>query len=179
MIIPKTLSTKWNGNRSTITPNCVVQVEDIYNILSVKYPHFNFLLLLDQSSGHGKMRKGTLNVNNMRLKNGGKQEKMRNTKIKEIGPYPAIFKNGDDQRMVFCEDDEGPFNLSFNHLEDRRFDGPKGGKKIATKLKKELKKELKLRGYFVRGHCRREELEQVTEKYKIELTNEVYLVEEG
>ena len=52
-----------------------LQVEDIYDILSVKFPHYDFLLLLDQSSGHGKMRRGALNVHNMSLKFGGKQEK--------------------------------------------------------------------------------------------------------
>ena len=40
-----------------------LQVEDIYNVLGVKYPDFD--LLLDQSSGHGKMREGLSNVNIM------------------------------------------------------------------------------------------------------------------
>ena len=31
-----------------------LQVEDIYDVLSVKYPAYDFLLLLDQSSGRGK-----------------------------------------------------------------------------------------------------------------------------
>ena len=27
-----------------------------YNVLLVKFPHYNFLLMLDQSSGHGQMK---------------------------------------------------------------------------------------------------------------------------
>ena len=106
-------------------------------------------------------------------------KKKEDYNIKEIGPYPAILKIGDDQRMVFCEEDEGPFYLDDNHREDRKYDKPKGEKKIVTKIKKELKNELKSKGHFVRGHCGREELEQMAEKNKIQLTNEVDLVEEG
>ena len=47
----------WNFDQMTL------QVEDIYNVLGVKYPDFD--LLLDQSSGHGKMREGLSNVNIM------------------------------------------------------------------------------------------------------------------
>ena len=104
---------------------------------------------------------------------------MRTTKIKEIGPYPAILKIGDYQRMVFCEEDEEPFYLSDNHREDRKHNKPKREKKIVTKIKKKLENELKSKGHFVRGHSGREELEQMAEKYKIKLTNEVDLVEEG
>ena len=78
-----------------------LQVEDIFNILAVKFPQFEFLLLLDQSSSHGKMRKGELSFNNMSAKYGGKQEIMRNTTIKETGPYHGILNVGDEQRMVF------------------------------------------------------------------------------
>ena len=52
-------------------------------------------------------------------------------------------------------------------------------KKIITKSKKELKIKLKLKGHFVRGHCGRDELEQLASKYKIELTTEIDVVEDG
>ena len=52
----------WNYDQMSL------QVEDAYDVLAVKYLHYEFLLLLNQSSGHGKMRKGALNVNNMSVK---------------------------------------------------------------------------------------------------------------
>ena len=70
------------------------------------FPQFDFLMLVYQLSGHGKMRKGTLNVNNMSVKYGGKQEIMRNTTIKEIDPYHGILNVGDEQRMVFADQDD-------------------------------------------------------------------------
>ncbi len=54
-----------------------VQVEDVYDILAIKYPLFIFLLLLDQSSGHGKMTQGAQFINKMSVKFGGRQEKLR------------------------------------------------------------------------------------------------------
>ncbi len=40
----------------------VLQIEDAFYILSIKYPEYNFLMLMDQSSGHGKKMEGGLNA---------------------------------------------------------------------------------------------------------------------
>ena len=98
----------WNYDQMSL------QVEDVYNILATVYPQFDFLLLLDQSSGHGKMREGALNVNTMGVRWGGCQQNLRETKIKDVGPYPSLLKVGDIQKMVFTEEDSGPFYLSNN-----------------------------------------------------------------
>ena len=42
------------------------------------------------------------------------KKKMRSTKIKEIGPYLLILEVGDDQSMVFVEEDDGPFYSANN-----------------------------------------------------------------
>ena len=52
----------WNYDKMAL------QVEDVYNVLSVKYPEYDFQFILDQSSGHGKTREGSLNVNLMSMK---------------------------------------------------------------------------------------------------------------
>ena len=49
----------WNYN------HIALQVEDMFDVLSIKYPNYDFVLMLDQSSGHGRMREGALNVNQM------------------------------------------------------------------------------------------------------------------
>lgn len=62
-----------------------LQVEDIYDVLTIKLPHYDFLLLLlDQSSGHGRMREGLLNTNVMSSKFGGKQGKLIDTENKRL-----------------------------------------------------------------------------------------------
>ena len=103
-----------------------LQVEDIYDVLSIKFPQYNFLLLLDQSSGHGRMGEGGLNINTMSVRWGGKQDKMRSTKIKEVGPYHRILEVGDEQSMVFIGVDDGPFYLLNNHRVHRKFDRKTG-----------------------------------------------------
>ena len=120
----------WNYDQMAL------QVEDIYDVLASKFPHSNFLLLLDQSSGHGKMREGSLNVNSMRVRCGGCQENLRETKIKEVGPYPSIFQIRDVQRMIYDEQDLRPFYLSDNHRKMRKYDRPTGKWKVITKTKK-------------------------------------------
>ncbi len=81
----------WNYDQMAL------QVEDMYDVVSVKFPQYNFLLLLDQSSGHGRMREESLNANLMSSRFGGKQGTLRNSEIKEIGPYQSILNVGDIQ----------------------------------------------------------------------------------
>ena len=85
----------WNYDQMAL------QVEDVFDVLAIKYPAYDFLFMLDQSSGHGRMREGSLNVNLMSLKFGGKQDNLRDTTIKEIGPYHHILEIGDTQSMCF------------------------------------------------------------------------------
>ena len=60
---------------------------------------------------------------------------MRNTKIEETGPYQSILKVGDEQRMVFDNNDDGPFYLNNNHQIARKHDRKTGEKKIVKKSK--------------------------------------------
>ena len=41
--------------------------------------------MMDQSSGHGKMREGVLNINLMSVRFGGKQLKLREIIIRDVG----------------------------------------------------------------------------------------------
>ena len=89
-----------------------LHVEDVYGVLGVKYPAYDFLLMLDQSSGHGRMIQGSLNEKNISVKRGGQQDKLRDTIIKELGPYQSVLNIGDEQRMIFTEDNDEPFYLT-------------------------------------------------------------------
>ena len=39
-----------------------LQIEDAFDVLSIKYPDYDFMILMDQSSGHGKRMEGGLNI---------------------------------------------------------------------------------------------------------------------
>ena len=96
----------WNYNQISL------QVEDVFDVLAIKYPQYDNVLLMDQSSGHGKMRDGALKANSMSVRYGGKQGKLRKTKIKEVDTYWRILNIGDEQLMVFGDNDVGPFYLT-------------------------------------------------------------------
>ena len=96
--------------------------------------------MLNQSSGHGKMQEGSLNINSMSAKFGGKQEKLRNTKIQEIDPYWGILRVRDEQLICFCDDDMGPFYLNDNHQLKQKHDRKTGQTKLITKSKVDLEK---------------------------------------
>ena len=75
-----------------------LQMEDVYDVVSTVYPHFDFVTQMDQSAGHGKKREGGLDVSVMRKKWGGKQSNMRSTITTDYGPYGATHLIGSVQQ---------------------------------------------------------------------------------
>lgn len=163
----------WNFNHMAL------QVEDVFDVLSVKFPEYDFLFLMDQSSGHGRMREDALNVNQMSVKWGGKQSKLRKTTLLDIGPYPCLLKIGDEQEMVFKEGDTGPFYMSTNEQLQRKYDRSTGKIKVVEKTKKELIEELKKKKFIVRGHYSKDELRNLASDYGISLTYETDILQSG
>ena len=94
-----------------------LQIEDAFDVVSVKYPDFNFVILMDQSSCHGKKIEGGLNAMEMSVRFGGSQPKMRNTIINELGNYQSQLQVGDIQSLTFNYSDDEPFYLSPNKRE--------------------------------------------------------------
>ena len=156
-----------------------LQVEDVFDVLSVKFPEYDFLFLMDQSSGHGRMREDALNVNQMSVKWGGKQSKLRKTTLLDIGPYPCLLKIGDEQEMVFKEGDTGPFYMSTNEQLQKKYDRSTGKIKFVEKTKKELIEELKKKKFIVRGHYSKDELRNLASDYGISLTYETDILQSG
>ena len=147
-----------------------LQIEDLYDVMEVCYPQFDFLVLMDQSSGHGKHKDDGLNAQKMSVSYGGSQTVMRNTKIKEIGPYECILEVGMEQKMAFQEEDDGPFYLSENEKNIRRYDTFVGNHKVCNKTKRRLLDELKEKGFQVKGYYSRNDLENHARQYNIDLT---------
>ena len=104
---------------------------------SIRSSNVDFVIMMDQSSGHRRMCKGALNTNLMSVKFGGKQSKMRNTVIRDIGTYERKLEVGETQVMSFLEDDEGPFYLSPQERIRRKYDQPTGKIKRIAKSKKQ------------------------------------------
>ena len=54
----------------------VVQLEDCIDVLTIIYPDFDFVVFLNNSNGHNKMRPDGLNINKIGLQYRGKQPKI-------------------------------------------------------------------------------------------------------
>ena len=146
-----------------------LQMEDAFDVLSIVFPHCDFVFLLDQSSGHGKRRKGGLDAKNMNLHWGGKKEKMRETVVTENGPHRATHLAGELQCMQFIETDQGPFYLTPEQRIERKYPRETGEIKRRDKTITELLEELRLRGFRMKGRCIKEELDKIATEHNIPL----------
>jgi hypothetical protein len=119
----------------------VLQVEDCCDVVTNLYPQYDFLFLVDHSSGHDKQREDGLNVSRMTRNFGGAQRKMRDTQIKQekgyLGPFPRILNPGDIQSLVFKSTDDGPFWMSREEREKTRHDQVIQGQTRTRTLKKQ------------------------------------------
>ena len=109
---------------------------------------------------------------------GGKHDKIRTIVIKALGPYYSKLDVGKEQKMIFTGVDEGPFYLYGNHCLSQKYGRDIGGRKIITKTKKEIKRELREKGYVIRGHYGKEELEDLAKQNNIALTYKTNIIEE-
>jgi hypothetical protein len=167
-----------------------LQVEDLVDCLVVLYPDFDFALLFDHSSGHGKSQKDGLNVNLMSKAWGGKQPNMHQSKITvdnladldsgriaktgQLGP-------GDTQFMVFQESEMGPFNMpSEEEREQRKYDTVADGKEIKKRTKMEILKEIRNKtGNAMRDFKTVEEVHSLANEHNIPITVKVDKKVEG
>jgi len=124
----------------------VLQLEDCVDVLKILYPHFDFLFLFDHSCGHDKQREDGLIVENMSKRYGGQQAMLCTSTIKQqhgyLGPYSHTLKCGDEQSMIFKQQDVGPFWMSEQECEEKRHDKIIEGETVKQKLKKELIEKL-------------------------------------
>ena len=109
----------------------ILQLEDCIDCMKCLYPEYDYVFLFDHSNGHDRLQPNGLSINKIRKNFGGKQSKMRKSKLteKEFGPYhlPSYqLQPGMTQHMNFEPGDPGPFYLSESERENRRFDKPSG-----------------------------------------------------
>ncbi len=64
-----------------------LQLEDCVNIIQALYPEDDTIWLFDHSCGHDHGREDGLFVGNMRVIWGGKQNRVKDTEIKEVVGY--------------------------------------------------------------------------------------------
>ena len=115
-----------------------LQTEDAFDVLSIVYPHCDFIKLTDQSSGHGKAVKDGLEVSNMNVYYGGKNF-MRKTSVTNVGNFfyddaeDPQLNLGDEQDLVFKADDKGPFYVAKNIRDNCKHDRASGKRKRKKK----------------------------------------------
>jgi hypothetical protein len=69
----------------------VLQLEDCRDCLRVLYPDIEFLFMFDHSCGHDRQKENGLRVENMSKSFGGKQTKLRETRIMQEQGYLGKF----------------------------------------------------------------------------------------
>ena len=110
----------------------IVQFEDCVDCLQILYPDFDFIFLFDHSNGHDRLQEDGLSVSKINVGWGGKQPKMKASKLTSSHFGPFHNKNywlqpGDVQLMQFGYDnDTGPCNLSPSEREIERNDRDTG-----------------------------------------------------
>ena len=98
--------------------------------------------MLDQSSGHCKVREDGLVVSKMNVNYGGKASNMRDTTIHEVGEFGAQLTVGDRQSMNFSESDRGPFWMDDAECASSKYNIEKNTNSVRQKTKIELLQDL-------------------------------------
>jgi hypothetical protein len=143
----------------------VCQLDDCVDVLKVLHGNrYDFMFLFDHSCGHDKKRSDRLTVENMKKYYGGKQPIMQDATIKStygyLGNFPSTLKEGDIQQMHFQEGDIGPFWMSPQEWENKKYDKTSEKKKRELTMK-ELTEKLSEQGYMAPG--RKNTLQQAAE----------------
>jgi hypothetical protein len=107
-----------------------LQFEGCVSTIQVLYPEYDTVWLFDHSCGHDHGKEDGLSVGNMRVNWGGKQNRVRDTEIKEVAgylsPHTPKLQVGSIQKMIFQEDEDGPYYLTPSNRELHRYDEVKG-----------------------------------------------------
>ena len=138
----------------------VNQMEDCIDCLKILYPQFDYLFLFDHSNGHDRMKPDGLNARNVSVFFGGKQPKMRDSKLTNniiFGPYnpPGLLHHGDVQSMVFDDPSQGPFYLSEVERQERMLDKNTGIFKECNKTRPQLLDLLKKNDLDYKGNTKK------------------------
>ena len=134
-----------NGDGYWTYDHMAVQFEDLVDCLVNIFPDFDFAFLFDHSSGHARKQKDGLNEKNMNFEWGGVAPHMHETVVPHVGPFAHAdrLEPGAKQRMVYTDEDSGPYAYKNTPLTDAqresmKFDCATGEKKICKLSKKEL-----------------------------------------
>ena len=173
----------WNNNYM------VLQIEDAIDVTSVVYPHCDVMFLMDQSSGHGKAAKGSIEVSKLNKFWGGSTNavrEMKDTIIKEVGTYnyndtenPQLQIN-DVQKLQFSPSDKGPFYLKEPKRTQEKIPAPAGKKRKYKYNIAEILKKLKDEHDFVpKRRYLKDEIHNLAKERNIPLEIEIDEIKPG
>ena len=131
----------WNYNTMAL------QLEDFIDCVLVLVPDPDFVILFDQSAGHGKKQADGLCAMNMNVDWGGAVSTMRDTEIGHpncLGPYNHDDKLqvGDIQYLTYRENDCGPVARKGHCLNDAQCLHYKDSQSGAARPRRLTKREL-------------------------------------
>lgn len=101
----------------------VLQFEDCVDVIAVLFLDYHLLANFDRSCGHDRQRPDGLSIPKLSKYYGGSQPKMRESFLEtddHLGPFPGQLKKGDTQKMIFSDNDTGPFYLTTTNRKKRR-----------------------------------------------------------
>ncbi len=156
------------------------------DVLKVLYPHYDFVFIFDHSCGHDKKRPDGLNPQRLTKSFGGRQPKMRDTKIdsdKYLGPFVDKVANGlrvgDTQKLSFTNSsNEGPFWMSSQEKINRMHDQTTGWTRKRNRTAGDLVKIIKdTKGIVVSGNAAK--IKKIATDNGIPLTEMVGVTVEG
>ena len=58
-----------------------IQLEDYIDVLKVQFPEFDLVVLVNHSNDHDRLQPDRLNMNKILVRYGGKEPKMRSSKL--------------------------------------------------------------------------------------------------
>ena len=138
-----------NGDGYWTYDHMAVQFEDLVDCLVNIFPDFDFAFLFDHSSGHARKQKDGLNEKNMNSEWGGVAPHMHKTVVPLVGRFAHADRlaPGSKQRMVYTDQDKGPYAhkgvpLTDEQRERMKFDRATGEKKVHKLSKQELVAQL-------------------------------------
>jgi hypothetical protein len=162
----------------------VLQLEDCVDVLQTLYPQFDYIFLFDHSNGHDRMQPDGLHMQKVRKTFGGKQPIMRKTVLTDatcFGPYHNSsyeLQLGHTQSMTFSESDKGPFYLSPEQQERRRYDKHTG--KTLTKTINKVRLVEMLEGANILSPVgNQKHLQSQCEALGLPITHTVEQIQEG
>ncbi len=144
-------------------------IEDIFDVLSIKFPYNDFLILMDQRSGHKKKMEWGLNVMEMRVRFGGNKKKFGIQQSTNLALTLLNWELATLRLSTFSLEMKGPSTFLLRKFFFLNMTPSLVKRNYYINKKNVLGEEIKASGYRIRGHLFKHKLERIANKKSIGL----------